>query len=520
MERFISDRISTEDMEILDNNSEFLGIPKSHLMECAGYSFTMEIIKRYKLKDNSQVLILCGTGNNGGDGFVIARHLSSFGIKSKVLLFGIPEKIRTEEAKLNWNIISRSLNFTIQTKIIQDSTDIANFKNNFKENEKSYNIIVDALLGTGIKGEIREPISTAIDFINNIKIEYNVPVISVDVPSGLDPDTGNVDDKSVKASLVITFHRNKKGMNIKNEYIDDIVIKSIGIPEEASIFIGKGDLLPTLKQRIIESHKGQFGRMLVIGGSKNYSGAPAYSSLTGINFGIDLVITYTPQVVADVLRTYSPNMIVRSSPGDWLNMDAYDEIVWLTDWANSILIGPGLGEQKETEELLINLLKKFKNDKKNFVLDADALKLIKNHHDIVKGQSCILTPHENELKVMTGMTIAPPNDISRRSNDVLILAKKLELNLLLKGPYDYVSNGKDLKINKTGCPEMAIGGTGDVLAGLCACFLATENTPFKSACSAAFLNGYIGEFCKENLGSRFTAMDLIANINNSIISLF
>ncbi len=520
MERLNSEKISSSQISILDTNTEWLGIPKSHLMECAGYSFAMEIIKRYKLNDTSKALILCGTGNNGGDGFVIARHLSSFGIKSNVLLLGIPEKIRTEEAKLNWNIIARSLNLTISTNIINDSTEIVNFLSNFKDNEFQFNIIIDALLGTGIRGKIREPISTAIDIINNIKFHTNIPVISVDVPSGLDPDTGNIEDKSVKANLVITFHRNKKGMDIKNDHIDKIVIKSIGIPEEASTIIGKGDLLPTLKKRKINSHKGQFGRILVIGGSKNYSGAPAYSSLTGINFGIDLVITYAPQVVADVLRTYSPNMIVRSNPGDWLNMDAYDEIAWLVDWANSILIGPGLGEQEETEELLVNLLNKFKNDKKKFVLDADALKLIKNHHDLLKGQSCILTPHENELKVMTGMTIASTNNISKRSNDVLNLAKKLDLNLLLKGPYDYISNGKDLKINITGCPEMTIGGTGDVLAGLCASFLATENSPFKSACSAAFLNGYIGEFCKENLGPKFTAMDMIANVNNSINSLF
>ncbi|MBY9007242.1 MAG: NAD(P)H-hydrate dehydratase [Candidatus Lokiarchaeota archaeon] len=519
MERLNSEKISSAQISILDNNTEWLGIPKTHLMECAGYSFAMEVIRKYYLDRTKTVLILCGTGNNGGDGFVIGRHLSSVGIKCKIILIGTPEKIRTKEAKLNWEIIYNSLNYSIENKIIKDSSEIKEYQNKILKGQTKYNLIIDGLLGTGIKGKLKEPISSAIDFINTLKLERNIPVVSIDVPSGLNPNTGDVEDKAIKANLVITFHRNKTGMNIDNEYIEEIIIKPIGIPEEAFIFIGRGDLLPTLKKRNYNSHKGEFGRMLVIGGSKNYSGAPAYSSLTGINFGIDLVITYTPHVIADILRSYSPNMIVRSSPGDWLNMKAYNEIALLSDWAYAILIGPGLGEEKETEELLVNLLKKYKNDKKKFVLDADALKLVRNHHDLIKGQNCILTPHENELKVMTKTTIASYNNISKRSSDIFKIAKKLDLNILLKGSYDYISNGKLLKINKTGCPEMAIGGTGDVLAGLCTSFIATRNPIFESACSGAFLNGYIGEFCKKKIGPRFTAMDMITNINNSIQNL-
>ncbi len=519
MERFNSEKISSKQISILDNNAEWLGIPKSHLMECAGYSFAMEIINKYQLDHSKLVLILCGTGNNGGDGFVIARHLSSMGIICKIILVGNSEQIRTEEAKLNWKIITNSLKYSIEYEIVNDSSKIKEYYDKILEKKIKYYLIVDGLLGTGIKGKIREPISSAIDLINNLRVEQNISVVSIDVPSGLDPNTGNIEDKAVKSNLVISFHRNKKGLDIENEYIDEIIIKSIGIPEEANLFVGRGDLLPTLKKRDFNSHKGEFGRMLVIGGSKNYSGAPAYSSLTGINFGIDLVITYTPQVIADILRNYSPNMIVRSSPGDWLNMNSYNEILWLSDWANAILIGPGLGEEKETEELLVNVLKKFREDKKSFVLDADALKLVKNHNELLKGQNCILTPHENELKIMTQTKISSYKEISRRGSDVLKIAKKLGVTLLLKGSYDYISNGKLLKINKTGCPEMAIGGTGDVLAGLCTSFLATGNNIFKSACSGAFLNGYIGEYIKEKIGPRFTAMNIIENINNSILNL-
>ncbi|MEJ2251641.1 MAG: NAD(P)H-hydrate dehydratase, partial [Candidatus Lokiarchaeota archaeon] len=189
---------------------------------------------------------------------------------------------------------------------------------------------------------------------------------------------------------------------------------------------------------------------------------------------------------------------------------------YLIDWANAIVIGPGLGKEKETEELLVEILKYLKKNKKSFVLDADALKLIKNHLNLIKGQSCILTPHEGELKIMSGLELPSSKEVEIRMEKVHQLAKKLKVTLLVKGPYDYISNGKEIKINRTGCPEMAVGGTGDILAGLCTSFLATENSPFQAACSAAFLNGLLGEYIKDNYSTRFTSMDMIEQLKEII----
>ena len=518
MDEHNSERITSEEMGILDTNSEWLGIPKSHLMECAGYSFASEIVNRFELGGFSKVLIFCGTGNNGGDGFVVARHLNSFGVKSIVVLVGTPDKIGTDEALLNWNIIHNSLNTSIETMSIKDSTNIGDIAI-LIEDEKNFKLIIDGLLGTGIKGRIREPIATAIEFINEVHMQLNIPVASIDVPSGMDPNTGEVADKAVKADLVVTFHRNKKALHPKTEFIKELVVKSIGIPLEAQIFVGRGDLLPTLKVRKRDNHKGEFGRLFVIGGSKNYSGAPAYSSLTGIHFGCDLVITHTPEIIGDVLRTYSPNMIVRTSPGEWLNLDAEKDILKIMDWANTIIIGPGMGTERETEELLVNILSQWKKTNKNLVIDADGLKLIKNHLDLIKRKNVILTPHQGEFQIMTGVDLPDYFSIEERGKVIHEMAKKLSVTLLVKGPYDFISNGKILKINRTGCPEMAIGGTGDVLAGICGCFLTTGNKPFESACSAAFLNGYLGEYCKDNIGPRFTALDMIQNISNCLLNL-
>ncbi|TFF97564.1 MAG: NAD(P)H-hydrate dehydratase [Promethearchaeota archaeon] len=515
----LEEKISSEQVGILDNNAEWLGIPKGFLMECAGYSFTIEILKRYNLDEASRVLIFSGTGNNGGDAFVVARHLSAYSIRSTLVLLGRPMRIRSEEANRNWEIISNSLNQSIKTIIIRDSTNLSSLREKIENDVKKYALIIDGMLGTGVKGKIREPIASAIDLINDINSSWEIPIASIDVPSGYDPDTGKVNDKAVKADLVITFHRKKKGMKKDGTYIKDLAVKSIGIPYEASLFLGRGDLLPAVKHREDDYHKGQFGRMLVIGGSKNYSGAPAYSTLAGIEFGIDLVITYTPQIIADVLRNYSPNMIVRSHKGNWLNMDSFKEIAWLVDWSNAILIGPGLGQEEKTEELLVELLKKFREDHKRFVLDADALKLVKNHKDLLEGQSCIVTPHEGEFKIMTDTTLPPNDQIKNRAKIITEIAKDFNITFLVKGPYDYIADTHNLKLNRTGCPEMAIGGTGDVLAGLTTAFLATNNAPFNSACAAAFLNGYIGEYCKEHIGPRFTAMDMIDNINDSLSEL-
>ncbi|GAG37923.1 unnamed protein product, partial [marine sediment metagenome] len=173
MERFNSEKISAEDVAIADNNAQWLGIPLIHLMECAGYSIADEIVKRYNLSDKSTVAIFCGTGNNGGDGFVVARHLSAFNIKSLVILVGTPEKIRTHASQFNWEVIRNKINYMVKTIIISDSTEIENIRL-LREDNKKLSLIVDGLLGTGVSGKIREPVSTAIDVINKLREENEI----------------------------------------------------------------------------------------------------------------------------------------------------------------------------------------------------------------------------------------------------------------------------------------------------------------------------------------------------------
>jgi hydroxyethylthiazole kinase-like uncharacterized protein yjeF len=257
-----SDPILAIDVTRLDKNCMDLGIPTSLLMECAGMSAANLLKSKYGLNNDSIVVIFCGTGNNGGDGFVIARHLASQQVNVKIILIGHPESIHSEEARLGWMLLYK-LPLFIEIRICSDSTQI-------KDIGKIWinpNVVIDCLLGTGIDGKIKQPIASAIDLINH----YSCPIVSIDVPSGMNPDTGIILDRSVKCSDLFTFHRSKSGlMSIPQQ-----TVLPIGIPSEAYLFVGEGDLQQDLRKRKKDNFKGQYGRMLVIGGSSQYSGAPA-----------------------------------------------------------------------------------------------------------------------------------------------------------------------------------------------------------------------------------------------------
>jgi len=208
--------ISVKQMMEIENNGHQMGFLKKFMMENAGSSAVKRLVEQIDNISFKKVLVLVGLGNNGGDGLVIARHLAGYGSKVKVVLLGNPEKIKTEESKWNWQLLEKMS--SVELIILKD------YKLDFNTD-----IIVDGILGTGITGEIREPYASAIDFINKSKA-YK---LAVDVPSGLDPDTGNTSNIFVKADLTITFHKMKKGMTKRKDLCGKIFVEKIGIPPEA-----------------------------------------------------------------------------------------------------------------------------------------------------------------------------------------------------------------------------------------------------------------------------------------------
>jgi len=498
--------ISAEDMRIADENSEYLGIPRTLLMENAGRGIVESILKRRKVEGKG-IIIFSGTGNNGGDGFVAARHLASLGAKVHLILLGDPSRIRSSESKQNWNALEKMM-LTIERTLIRDSSDFKKIKDTIKNAD----IVIDAILGTGIVGKIQEPLSTAIDFFNT----SNAFKIAVDIPTGLDPDTGKVHDKAVKADVTVTFHKAKPGL-LNKDYTGELEVWPIGIPPEAEIIAGPGDVKSVIKKRDPYSHKGDFGKVLVIGGSGYYSGASTFVALSALRTGVDLVIVTTPSKIAPVIRGYSPDLIVREFPGDVLNRDALPVISSLIqDWATGIAVGPGLGLQDETRETIPEIFQLVKKKKLPLLVDADAIKILGEDNKTLYGSKTVLTPHQGEFMQLTGEKIPSPSKLEDRMKIVEHWANELGVTILLKAHEDIISNGKRTKINTTGNPGMTVGGTGDVLSGICAAFLSQGSEPFRAAVASAFINGKAGDLAVENKGFHITATDLIPLIPEAI----
>ncbi len=507
--------ITAKEVSQLDSNSASLGIPNGYLMECAGLQATNKIYEQYNFNSESSVIILCGTGNNGGDGLCIARHLATRGVFVNVLLLGDPIHIRTEESRLNWELVN-----TLSLKIRAFSIKNINQLKSLSKLEwfKNADIIIDALLGTGVKGKIREPISTAIDFINQSKI----PKISIDVPSGMDPDTGKITDKAVNCDLCITFHAKKKGFTNINTWV-----APIGIPLEASLFIGEGDLKAAIKKRKKDVHKGQYGKLLVIGGSSSYSGAPTLASMAALELGIDLCICFVPKGIGNVVRSFSPNLIVQEGVAENFSNSDLTKAKKLSKWSDTVLIGPGLGNDPKTIEFFEKFFLWIVDQKIPCVVDADGIKmlgkLIKENKIESFSFPIVLTPHIAELKSLVRFKNLPKFDeIEKRAEKLLSISQKIGGVILVKGVYDYIikisKEGSTYRVNRSGCPEMSVGGTGDVLAGLISAFLSIGNTPFNSACAAVYLNGLLGESAKKSYGPRLHATDLIKNLKSLLLS--
>ncbi|MEM0261875.1 MAG: NAD(P)H-hydrate epimerase [Nitrososphaerota archaeon] len=229
--------ITSTEMAIVDENSEWLGVPRLLLMENAGAAVARAVANWLGATVGVEVVVVCGVGNNGGDGMAAARHLASMGAKTTVILVGSIDKVRTREAVLNLNAV-RSMKESIKFYNVVDVDQLLELKPIIDRSE----VVIDAVFGTGVKGKIKEPWRTAIQLINSCKGFK----LAVDIPSGLNPDTGEVEDIAVRADMTVTFHRVKKGMLISPEICGEVVIAPIGIPPEAEIIMGPGDARQTL----------------------------------------------------------------------------------------------------------------------------------------------------------------------------------------------------------------------------------------------------------------------------------
>ncbi len=489
--------ISTLEMRVLEENSEYLGVSKLVLMENAGRRVS-EFCAKILGSRKANILVVAGPGNNGGDGFVAARYLAQ-SYKVRVFLLAKPSEIRTPEAKKNWEILEK-MRLTVETHYGYDFQKL-------REMIKYSDLIIDAIFGTGLKGVVREPYKTAIEYLNS----SGKTIVAVDVPSGLNPDTGEVHGVAVKASYTVTFHCVKKGLETGRNHTGKIEVVDIGIPREAELVAGPGDVVAVVKPRSAYSKKGDFGRVLVIGGSEEYSGAPALAALSAMRTGADIVVVAAPLSVADIVRSFSPTIIVKKLSSANLAEKDVETLLALSERADSIILGPGLGLSEETRNAVISYLSKID---KPLVIDADALKMVAEKIDLLRDKSAVLTPHAGEFKILFGVDV--PRSLRERMEIVRDKAAESGTVILLKGHEDIISDGRRVKVNYTGNPGMTVGGTGDVLTGVLATFLAWSCDPFFSASAAAYINGLAGDLAVKDLGFHITALDVVDRIPQAL----
>ena len=469
--------LPVKEFSVLDINSEASGVPTGVLMENAGRGVAEVVEGRFG--HGLRIAVLCGPGNNGGDGLVAARHLAPRN-KVDILLAKPADRIRSDIAKDAYEEVK---DLVLRT----EEPDLA-----------KYDLLVDALLGTGTAGKVKEPYLGLIERMNASRAR----IVSVDVPSGFGGDI------MAKADVTVTFHDVKEGMTGDNS--GEIVVVDIGIPAEASTYVGPGEFV-YYPLPVPDSHKGDNGRLLIVGGGP-YTGAPALGALGAYRVSVDLVRIAVPERAFVPVASFSPNFIVHELSGrKHLVKKDVDEIEELLPWSDALLIGPGLGADKETLEAVKDVIEKCDRP---MVVDADAISAVADDLSVLEGRTGIITPHSGEFKRLTGLPL--PMDPERRIEPAKDLAERTGMTVLLKGRVDVIACQDRVKLNRTGNAGMSVGGTGDVLAGIAAGLLARGVRPFDAARLAAFVNGTAGDIAFQEMGYGFMATDVADRVARAV----
>ena len=472
---------------MVDRNAAALGVPRKQLMESSGNAVAAAV--RDLAEPGATVAIVAGRGDNGGDAFVAARFLSAYDVR--VHLLGRPVTISTRIARENWEAV---VDAGIPTEVVRDSR-------NLELGEPD--VIVDAMLGTGVSGALREPEATAAHAIN----DADAPVVAVDVPSGVDADTGEAAGTAVEADHVVTFHDVKPGLAEDSPVAERAMVEvaDIGIPDAAETFVGPGDLLAI--DRRPESHKGDHGKVLVVGGGP-YTGAPALSARAAFRAGADLVTVACPESVAREVQSYEAGLIVRALDGEQFAPRHVERALELAADRDAVVLGPGLGDATPTRDAIADFLRDFEG---TAVVDADALAVVP---EVETAATLVCTPHQGELRAMGGET---SDDWRERAELVADFAADLDADatLLVKGRYDVISDGDRIRVNRTGNAGMTVGGTGDVLAGATGALTAILD-PIEAAAVGAYATGRAGDTVNEDGGPGLVAADLLSALPDAL----
>lgn len=442
----LSGVVSAETMRMVDKNADVWMCPRER-MEAAGTQLANAVRK----ENPNSVLFLCGSGNNGGDGYVAARHLAE---ETTVIVVSLGAK--TPEASAAFAALSAS---PVTLFEIQTEADFPAF---------DADVIVDCLLGTGARPPLRLLYAEAVSRMN----ASSAKVIACDIPT-----------PEARSDKVCAFHLAKTA---------GAEVYKIGIPLAAEVFLGEGDLL-SVQAKSPSSRKGAGGSVLVIGGGP-YQGAPFLAGEAALRAGADIVRVASP------VDGFMPDVILVRLKGDKITAEHKARLIELAEAADAVVAGPGLGTDAES----LATVRTAVSHAKRAVVDADLLRL-----PLPKArEETIYTPHAGEFTRLFGKV---PENIVERGRAVRKAAQDLDAVIILKGETDVISNGRCVRFNRSGCPAMTVGGTGDVLAGITGGLLA-RLPAFEAACAAVYAEGRAGEAAAKSIGDGLLASDLLKKI--------
>ncbi|MBI4535109.1 MAG: NAD(P)H-hydrate dehydratase [Ignavibacteriae bacterium] len=487
------------------------------LMENAGRAFVDQLESTHGSLDSKTVIVLCGKGNNGGDGFVIARHLANRGCSVHVALLCKRTDVRGD-AKRNLDIL---LKIIAAKQLRVTFEEILSIRKLAKL--QTPHVIVDAIFGTGFSGNVRGIYKQAIEWINS----KDAFVGSVDIPSGVNGSTGVIGNVGVRADLTVTFVLAKIGHYVGSgrEHSGEVVVADISIPrfllqggKKAVYRVEPADVTKVLPRRTLSAHKYSVGKVFVLAGSRFLTGAPYMTAQSAMKAGAGAVILGVPKSIhAPLIRKLTEVMItpLDETTAGTISPSAMEQIRERIEWSDVVALGPGLSRHEETDQLVLELISSIS---KPMVIDADGLNILSTKPSAVKKRkhATILTPHVGELKRLTGLDSKYIDD--QRVEVSTATAQKLRSIVTLKGASTVTGTPEGTAyVNSTGNPGMATAGAGDVLTGIVASFAAQGMLPEEAAYSGVFVHGLAGDIAAKEHGERsLLALDILEHIPDAL----
>lgn len=512
--------VTAHEMREMDRRTiESFGLPGRILMENAGGGATCVLNNYFNGPEGKKIAVLAGRGNNGGDGFVMARYLAQRGADVTVYLLSDRSAVKGD-AGANLNLLDP---LHIPVIEIPDQKHFGKHKKSMLDQH----ILIDAMLGTGLSSDVNGYFYNIIEFVNNSE----KPVFSVDIPSGLDSDTGRPRGICIKAHTTATFAFPKIGHVLLPgaSYVGNLKIVNIGIPPYIADAVAPAQFLLTpdtvksyIRPRPADAHKGTTGHLLVLSGSPGKTGAAAMTSKAALRTGAGLVTVGIPAGINPLLETQVAEAMTLPLPEDkngGLSESSFQSLKTLLNTIKCIAVGPGLGVSDGTKQLIEDII--FKSEKP-LVIDADGLNCIQGNTGIFKNHQfpMIITPHPGEMSRLTGDSVASIQ------NDRIACARKFakvhNVHVVLKGAKTVIAhpNGKAF-INPTGNSGMASGGMGDVLTGIIAGFVTQGYSPEKAARLGVYIHGAAADTLAASSGRiGFLATDIIDELPCEIDKLF